>query len=108
MFLLLKRIISLNYAIYNDYRRMIWVYFFHSKAATIETFKKFKGVHRELTTPYTPQQNGVAKHKNRTIVEMARSLLKSKGLPDKFWVENVVVVYLLNLSSTKTVLNQMS
>ncbi|KAA3467262.1 Retrovirus-related Pol polyprotein from transposon TNT 1-94 [Gossypium australe] len=69
-------------------------------------FCEEQGIHRELITPYTPQQNGVAERKNRTIVEMARSLLRSKRLPDKFWAESVAVaVYLLNLSPTRVVLN---
>lgn len=42
------------------------------------------GIKRELTVPYTPQQNGVVEHKNMTVVEMARSLLKCGGLPLKF------------------------
>nr|GEY30121.1 retrovirus-related Pol polyprotein from transposon TNT 1-94 [Tanacetum cinerariifolium] len=45
-----------------------------------------EGIKRELTAPYTPEQNGVAERKNRTIVEMARSMLKSKELPDNFWI----------------------
>ena len=40
------------------------------------------GIHRELTAPYTPQQNSVTERKNRSIVEMARSLLKGKELPN--------------------------
>ncbi|GJR53335.1 retrovirus-related pol polyprotein from transposon TNT 1-94 [Tanacetum coccineum] len=65
------------------------------------------GIKRELTAPYTPEQNGVAERKNRTVVEMARSMLKSKGLPNSFWVEGVTsAVYLLNLSPTKAVWNQ--
>ncbi|GKE69578.1 retrovirus-related pol polyprotein from transposon TNT 1-94 [Tanacetum coccineum] len=46
-----------------------------------------EGIKRELTAPYTPEQNGVAERKNRTVVEMARSMLKFKGLPDSFWAE---------------------
>ena len=42
------------------------------------------GIKRQLTAPHTPQQNGVAERKNRTAVEMARCMLKSKGLPNKF------------------------
>lgn len=64
------------------------------------------GIHRELTAPYTPEQNGVAGRKNRTVVEMARSSLKAKGLPDYFWGEAVATaVYLLNISPTKVVWN---
>ena len=42
-----------------------------------------QGIKRELTVRYTPEQNEVAKRKNRTVVEMARSMLKGKGLPNK-------------------------
>ena len=38
------------------------------------------GIKRELTAPYTPEQNGVAERKNRTVVEMARSMLKAKEI----------------------------
>ncbi|KAL4272302.1 hypothetical protein GQ457_13G009650 [Hibiscus cannabinus] len=67
------------------------------------------GLRRELTAPYTPEQNGVAERKNRTVVEMARSMLRAKGLPNQLWAEAVATaVYLLNLSPTKAVLNQTS
>ena len=38
-------------------------------------FCEENGIPRELTTPYTPEQNRVAEWKNRTIVEKTRSLL---------------------------------
>ncbi|XP_073153344.1 uncharacterized protein [Henckelia pumila] len=61
-----------------------------------------EGIRRQLTARYTPQQNGVAERKNRIIVEMARSMLKAKGLPNTFWAEAVnTVVYILNKSPTK-------
>ncbi|KAM7520477.1 hypothetical protein LguiB_019439 [Lonicera macranthoides] len=44
---------------------------------------KETGIRRQLTVHYSPQQNGVAERKNRTIAEMARSMLKGKGLPNK-------------------------
>jgi len=46
-------------------------------------------IRRFLTAPYTPQQNDVAKRKNRTILDMVRSMLKSKRMPKKFWAEAV-------------------
>ncbi|KAF3663559.1 hypothetical protein FXO38_10576 [Capsicum annuum] len=65
------------------------------------------GIHKELITPYSPQQNGVAKRKIRTAVEMARSLLNGRGLTFHIWGEEVVaVVYILNISPTKFVLDQ--
>lgn len=70
-------------------------------------FCEENGIRREFTAPYTPEQNGVAERKNRTVVEMARSMLKAKGLPNDFWAEGVATaVYLLNLSPTKAVQNQ--
>nr|KYP38814.1 Retrovirus-related Pol polyprotein from transposon TNT 1-94 [Cajanus cajan] len=62
------------------------------------------GIEHQLTTPYTPQQNGVSERKNRTIMEMARSMMHEKGLPKKFWAEAAnTVVFLLNRLPTKVV-----
>ncbi|KAJ0094031.1 hypothetical protein Patl1_27066 [Pistacia atlantica] len=52
-------------------------------------FCEEQGLHRELTVPSTPEQNGIAERKNRTVVEMARSMLKAKGLPNNLWAEGV-------------------
>jgi hypothetical protein len=38
---------------------------------------------------YTPQQNGVAERKNRTLIEMARTMLDEYKTSDHFWVEVV-------------------
>uniref|UniRef100_A0A453T4W2 Integrase catalytic domain-containing protein n=1 Tax=Aegilops tauschii subsp. strangulata TaxID=200361 RepID=A0A453T4W2_AEGTS len=63
------------------------------------------GIKRYLTAPYTPQQNGVVERRNQTIVAMARSMLKSKKLPRRFWGEAVTTdVYLLNRAPTKSVI----
>jgi len=65
---------------------------------------KQHGIKRELTARYTPQQNGVAERKNRTIMEMALSMLQSKNLPKQFWDEAVnTAIYILNRPPTKTV-----
>ena len=39
------------------------------------------GIIHETTTPYSPQSNGVAKRKNRTLKEMMNVMLISSGLP---------------------------
>ncbi|CAL9100845.1 unnamed protein product [Musa textilis] len=63
------------------------------------SFCEENSIRRELTAPYTPEQNGVAERKNRTVVEMARSLLKGKHLPNQFWAEAIATaIYLLNIS----------
>ena len=62
------------------------------------------GSKRKFTTIYTPQQNGIVERKNRTIMEMTRSMMKVKHLPNEYWVEFVAcAVYILNRSSTKSV-----
>ena len=40
-----------------------------------------------MTTPYNPQQNGVAERKNRMIMEAARAMLHDQDLPMHLWVE---------------------
>eukprot|EP00253_Pinus_taeda_P022060 PITA_22060 len=47
------------------------------------------GIQKQFTARYTPQQNGVAERKNRTIMDMARSMLKAKHLPNDYWAEAV-------------------
>ncbi|CAL5438577.1 unnamed protein product [Camellia sinensis] len=60
------------------------------------------GMQRQFTIGYTPQQNGVAERKNRTIEEMSKSMLHEKGLPKTFWGEAVfTAVYLMNRCPTK-------
>ncbi|KAL4386156.1 hypothetical protein GQ457_09G030990 [Hibiscus cannabinus] len=59
---------------------------------------------RQLTAAYTPQQNGVAERKNRTIMNMVRSMLSGKKIPKKFWPEAVNwTVHILNRCPTLAV-----
>jgi len=48
-----------------------------------------EGIKRRLTTTHTPEQNGIAERKNRTLVEMSRCLLLQFDLPPSFWAEAV-------------------
>ena len=41
---------------------------------------KDAGIKRELTTPYNPQQNGVAERKNKTIMEAVRTMIHDQDL----------------------------
>ena len=67
-----------------------------------EEYLKAEGIRHELTVPKTPQQNGIAERLNRTLVEMARSMLLDAKLPKKFWAEAVsTAVYLKNRSPSK-------
>ncbi|GJQ73734.1 hypothetical protein Trydic_g14067 [Trypoxylus dichotomus] len=49
-------------------------------------FKK-EGILTQYTSPYTPQQNGVAERKNRSLIEMTRCMLLDAKLPYSFWAE---------------------
>ena len=67
-------------------------------------FCEANGIRRPLTVPRSPQQNGVAEKKNRTILDVARNMLKSKRLPKEFWAEAITcAVYLSNRSPTSQV-----
>ncbi|MCO5567662.1 hypothetical protein L7F22_021356 [Adiantum nelumboides] len=62
---------------------------------------KSEGIRRQLTTPYTPSQNGVVERKNRTIMEMARAMLAHASLPRSYWTEACnTAVYIQNRSPT--------
>lgn len=50
-------------------------------------FCKAQGIKRQLTAAYTPQQNGVAERKNRTIMNAVRSMLSERQVPKQFWSE---------------------
>ncbi|GKD75351.1 retrovirus-related pol polyprotein from transposon TNT 1-94 [Tanacetum coccineum] len=73
-------------------------------------FNKFcedNGICIFLTALYFPQQNGVVERKNRTILNMVRSMLKSKKMPKEFWAEAVdCAVYLLNRCPSKSLDNK--
>ena len=59
------------------------------------------GIQRELTQAYTPQQNGVSKRRNRTMMERAHSLASESNLPVMLWSEVVSTAnYLTNHSPT--------
>ena len=52
-------------------------------------FCGMKGIRREFSVARTPQQNGVAERKNRTLIEAARTMLAESKLPTTFWAEAV-------------------
>ena len=44
------------------------------------------GIVSQLTPPRTPQHNGVFEHRNRTLLDMVRSMMSLTDLPLLFWV----------------------
>ena len=86
-----------------------WVNFFHCdgggkfRSKELADYFESKGIHHKETNAYTPQENGVAKHINRTIIEMAQTLLLEGNLPLMYWCFIVIyVVYIINQSPTCT------
>ena len=62
-----------------------------------QEFCSQEGINRHLTTPYTPQQNGVVERRNRTLLEMTRSILKHMNMPNYLWGEAVrYSTYIIN------------
>jgi transposase InsO family protein len=65
------------------------------------------GIEHQFTAPYSPQQNGVIEHRNRTVMAMACSLLKSMRLQGVLCGEAVRHdTYLLNRLPTKSMGDQ--
>ena len=58
-------------------------------AADLQAFLSAKGIRHQLTTPDSPQQNGVAERLNRTLVESARCLLLHASRPSHLWGEAI-------------------
>jgi transposase InsO family protein len=59
------------------------------KNSQFEGFLEDKGIKHEFSSPYTPQQNGVVERKNRTLLDMARTMLDEYKTTDRFWAEAI-------------------
>ena len=71
-----------------------------------EGFCRQEGIRRQLVVSYTPEQNGVAERKNRSIVGAARAMLHDQSLPFFLWAEACsTVVYRQNRSPHRAVGN---
>uniref|UniRef100_A0A251VEZ8 Putative zinc finger, CCHC-type n=1 Tax=Helianthus annuus TaxID=4232 RepID=A0A251VEZ8_HELAN len=70
---------------------------------SFQEYLKVNGIHHQLTNSYSPQQNGVAERKNRTLMELSRSMMNIKKLPNMYWAEAIAcATYILNRTVTKT------
>ncbi|GAU23520.1 hypothetical protein TSUD_39990 [Trifolium subterraneum] len=67
------------------------------------------GIKRQLTTAYTPQQNGVSERKNKTLLNMVRSMLAGRNVPKTFWPEALKwATYVLNRNNHRKKLDSKS
>jgi transposase InsO family protein len=59
------------------------------KNSQIDGFLEEEGINHELFSPYTPQQNVVVEKKNRTLMDMTRTMLEEYKTSDQFWAEAI-------------------
>nr|GEY07226.1 ribonuclease H-like domain-containing protein [Tanacetum cinerariifolium] len=62
------------------------------KNMDMNQFCEMKGIMRQYIVARTPQQNGVAEWRNRTLIEVARTMLDDSKLPTTFWAEVVITI----------------
>ena len=64
-------------------------------------FMSSHGILYQLSDAYTPQHNGVAKRKNRHLVETTRTLLLQYKVPHSFWADGILAAcYLIDRMSS--------
>lgn len=74
--------------------------------ANLDNYIVSRGIVKENTAPYTPEQNGRSERDNRTIVESARTMLHAKALPLSLWAEATsTAVYIINRTGSSSVKN---
>ena len=108
-----------GFVIVDDYTRYNWVFFLVNKSNVFATFKSFvKGIHNEFETTikrvrsnngsefkntridefgirhqfsakYTPQSNSLVERKNKTLIDMARSILSEYNVSHSFWAKAI-------------------
>ena len=46
-----------------------------------------KGIKHEFSSKYTPEQNSLVERKNRTLIDMARSMFSEYNVSESFWAD---------------------
>jgi len=59
------------------------------KNTNIEEYLDEEGIGHEFSVPYTPQQNEIVERKNRTLIEVARTMIDEYKISDQFWAEAI-------------------
>src|SRR3954464_4374358 len=74
---------------------------------SFEEFFKENGIAHDFSCPRTPQQNGVVERKNRTLQEMARTMINETNMAKHFWAEAInTACYIQNRISIRPILNK--
>ncbi|GJU76569.1 putative RNA-directed DNA polymerase [Tanacetum coccineum] len=107
----------------DDYSHYMYLFLINEKSKSLDMFKTFKahtdvgqapgsffdfckdhGIINQYTMSGTPQQNGVAERRNRTLMDMVRSMLANSNLPKFLWTEALKkVVHILNKVPSKSI-----
>ncbi|KAK8652442.1 hypothetical protein V6N13_126474 [Hibiscus sabdariffa] len=66
----------------DDFSQYGYIHLMRHKSEALERFKGFKN---ELTPPDTPRWNGVYERRNRTLLDMVRSMMSQNDLLTSFW-----------------------
>ena len=71
----------------------------------MENFFTTYGLVHQTSCPHTPQQNGVAERKNRTLLEISGALMFEAHVPSHFWPKAIAsATYLTNRLPSKTLM----
>ena len=60
-------------------------------------FLQENGIVAQYSTPGEPQQNGVAKRRNRTLMDMARSMISYSTLSLSLWIEALKLPFIFSI-----------
>jgi transposase InsO family protein len=64
------------------------------------------GIDQQFSAPRISQQNGVVERKNRTLVEMARTMLDEHRTPRRFWADAIsIACYISNQIFLRSILH---
>ncbi|GJU54470.1 putative ribonuclease H-like domain-containing protein [Tanacetum coccineum] len=75
------------------------------KNKVMDDFCREKSIKMEYSVAKTPQQNGVAERRNKTLIEAARTMLADSKLPTTFWAEAVTLSFMRSIGCHVTILN---
>ncbi|KAH9781008.1 Integrase catalytic domain-containing protein [Citrus sinensis] len=92
----------------DDFSRYGHVELLTEKSESLSVFQAFKakecGIEAQYTMPRTLEHNGIAKRRNRTLLDMVRCMLSNSTLPDFLWGEALrTAAYILNQVPSKSV-----
>nr|GEU30721.1 retrovirus-related Pol polyprotein from transposon TNT 1-94 [Tanacetum cinerariifolium] len=88
---------TLNHNEFDHFKRVIVDEYLRTDNGTefrnheLESFCDEKGIFQNFSSPYTPEQNGVAERKNRTLIEATRTMLNGSVLSKQIWTEAVKI-----------------